>query len=172
MDHTPSAIGLEGKSKLHAMDAWKWKSFEPNQWYRSIYNVYTDTTKQSACKVFMDFVASLFPGTHVADCFSEVFERVMKDQDRSRYVQLWSTEDLDVHDKSLGRQTLDLNIVDYEIPLRIIDQNAYLLTQLFAATGDSFGSWLTQWSALSMKISHIAAGIDQEGEKYVTIYIV
>lgn len=160
------------KAHKHVMDAWKWQTQDCSQWHTSRYSVFTRLSNRECCEVFTCLVERTFKDAVLINGLSSLLRSIEDGRSPAKYTQLWSTIDVDQRGKTLGRQTLDLNILDYEIPAKQLSKIMMALPSLLPVKLEQMNKYLEQWCPKDEIVSHIAAGIDQAGGKYFCFYTI
>lgn len=156
----------------HVMDSWKWQSQDRTRWHTSRYSVFTKATNRENCDEFTRFVERIFDDKFLVVYLSTLLRGLNEAQSIRKYTQLWSTIDVDQQGRLLGRQTLDLNILDYEIQAKELGQILIALSLVLPVRQSQINQYLDHWSHSNAVVSHIAAGTDQVGGKYFCIYTI
>lgn len=164
------SVGAKRLPGVHVMDAWKWQPSRMGEWYESRYYVFPGLNREESFAVFADHTqTTLTLGSGTAGLRSLLAE-LSGNQDSSCCAQLWSAWDLDQESNLLARQTLDLNILDFEMPAQRLHGITPEICAAFPTAAAQWHHWLERLSATKAIVSHLAAGIDRQGSAYFCLY--
>lgn len=163
-------VGARRFSGVHVMDAWKWQASRVGEWYQSRYYVFPDLNREETFAVFAHHVRKNLVSGSVATGLISILANLKGHKDRNACAQLWSAWDLDQNNRLQARQTLDLSILDFEMPLDCLHSVSSEMCVEFPAAADQWRRWLGRTAATNAIISHLATGIDRVGQPYCCIY--
>ena len=159
-----------GQRSCHVMDAWKWRSDRCQDWVTSRYSVMPWLDQSKACSQFIELAGASAPHSLFVEQLKTLLSEIAIDRSSRRCVQLWRTEDFASNGVNLHRQTFDLNVLDYAIPLVELNGMRLGLQACFPGVAAQLSSWLSDCRLDEFCISHLACGINREQRFYFTVY--
>jgi len=162
----------QGAHSCRVMDAWKWRSGQCQDWVMSRYSVMTRLGPEAICNQFVDFAAAVAPRSSLPCQLRTLLSTVASDGLTGRFPQLWCTEDFSKDGLDLGRMTLDLNLLDYQLPLGTLNGIRSGLEECFPMSCAGLSNWLSLVDGDQYNLSHLAIGRDRNCLPYFTVYFV
>ena len=155
-----------------AMQAWKWNQKQSSKIRTSYYEVYPWLTTEECCRRFLAQSEWHLKEATLQEMNILFKQHVVKTSINSKQnLQLWSVKDDISGKEDSKRNSMDLNLIDFQIPLISTKMLINKLDQQGLTLNDDNYMWL-KGAQDGTILSHISAGIDRSGDPFVTFYAI